>query len=201
MYDRGAKMIAALSVIILLIGSPLFVVQTGGGTGYHTKEKEFAYTYEESVFCLQETTSEPRIIEGKQLVKKRLAGITASDYEILCRIVQAEAGGEDLLGQQMVADVIINRVNSPKFPNSVEAVVFQGSEGKAQFSPIRDGRYYTVTVSEQTRKAVDNALEGEDNTNGALYFVNASKADPSNLTWFENCLSFRVEHGGHRFYK
>ena len=201
MYDKYAKMLAALAVVVLLTWTPLFVTETGGRNGYHTEEETIKYTYQISGYSMQETTSEPRIIKEKELVKKRLANVSASDYEVLCRIVQAEAGGEDMLGKQMVADVIINRVNSPKFPNTVESVVFQGSGGKPQFSPIRDGRYYSVSVSAQTRKAVDAALSGEDTTNGALYFVNASKADPSNLTWFENCLSFRVEHGGHRFYK
>ncbi len=201
MYDKRAKTLAALAVIVLLTWTPLFVTETGGRNGCHTKDEDILYTYQTTDYCMQNTTSEPRIIKEKQLIKKRIAGISTSDYEILCRIVQAEAGGEDMLGKQMVADVIINRVNSAKFPNTIEGVVFQGSGGKAQFSPIRDGRYYTVSISAETRKAVKKAIDGEDSTNGALYFVNATKANPSNLSWFENCLSFRGEHGGHRFYK
>ena len=201
MYDKHAKAAIVFAMVVLLAVSPCFLLQTGRGHGYHTNDKEVMYTYESVDAALKMTTSGSRIIKEKTLVRKRIAHISASDYEVLCRIVQAEAGGEDMLGKQMVADVIINRVNSPKFPDTIEEVVFQGSGGKPQFSPIRDGRYYTVSVTEETRAAVDAALEGTDSTNGALYFVNGAKADPANLVWFENCLSFRVEHGGHRFYK
>ena len=79
----------------------------------------------------------------------------------------------------------------------MEGVVFQGT----QFSPVLDGRYYTVYVTQETRDAVCKALEGEDATGGALYFVNAAKADPGNLAWFERALTLCREHGGHRFYK
>ena len=58
-----------------------------------------------------------------------------------------------------------------------------------------------MSVSNETRKAVDAALSGEDVTKGALYFVNAGKANPENYAWFENSLSFCAQHGGHRFYK
>ena len=146
---------------------------------------------------MSQTTSGARVIREKELVRKKLPQLSQKDYEILCRIVQAEAGGEDALGKQMVADVIINRVKCARFPNSVEGVVFQGT----QFSPVLDGRYYTVHVTQDTRNAVDEALEGEDSTGGALYFVNADKADPSNLAWFERALTLCREHGGHSFYK
>lgn len=150
---------------------------------------------------LRESTSEPRVIQEQTLIKKRIASLSAGEFDVLCRIVQAEAGGEDMTGKQMVADVIINRVCSPKFPNSVSGVVFQQNGGKVQFSPVRDGRYYSVNVTEETREAVSHALNGTDSTNGALYFVNASKASPGNLSWFESCLTLQAEHGGHRFYR
>ncbi len=201
MYDKYAKMFAAFAVIILLTWTSELVIGADGEHGYHTKEKEIRYEYVTEEVKLAQTTSQARMIKEKTLIKKRIANLSAAEYEVLCRIVQAEAGGEDMLGKQMVADVIINRVASHKFPNSISGVVFQGSDGKAQFSPIRDGRYYSVTISRETREAVDLAVTGDDSTNGALYFVNAGKADPGNLSWFENCLSFCKEHGGHRFYK
>ena len=90
-----------------------------------------------------------------------------NDYDILCCIVEAEAGGEDYLGKKLVAEVVLNRVESAKFPNTVEEVVFQQEDGVYQFSPVADGRFYRVTVSEETKQAVDAALTGEDESRGA----------------------------------
>ena len=196
MYDRFIKMVAALTVIVLLTGNSQLSMGNGMGRGYHTKD-EIVYEYTTEEYEMAQTTSGARIIREKKIVRQKLPGLTQNAYDVLCRIVQAEAGGEDLRGKQMVADVIINRVESPKFPNSVEGVVFQGT----QFSPVRDGRYYSVKVSGETQKAVQQALAANDTTNGALYFVNAQKADAGKYSWFENSLTFCGEHGGHRFYK
>lgn len=196
MYDRIAKMFAAFAVIILLTGNHAVPTARGMGTGNHTKD-EIVYEYVTFGYEMAQTTSGARVIRENELVRQKLPQLSQKEYEILCRIVQAEAGGEDTLGKQMVADVIINRVKSVRFPNSVEGVVFQGT----QFSPVRDGRYYTVYVTQETKAAVDIALEGTDSTGGALYFVNAKKADPDNMAWFERSLTLCKEHGGHRFYK
>jgi N-acetylmuramoyl-L-alanine amidase len=147
------------------------------------------------------SASQERIVLEETVIRTRLPELTQDEYEMMCRIVQAEAGGEDALGKQMVADVIINRVKSKRFPNTVQGVIFQKNGSGAQFSPISDGRYYRVTVSEETKAAVTEALCGSDATNGSLYFINAKKADAANVTWFENNLSCQTEHGGHRFYK
>jgi N-acetylmuramoyl-L-alanine amidase len=147
------------------------------------------------------SASQERIVLEETVIRTRLPELTQDEYEMMCRIVQAEAGGEDALGKQMVADVIINRVKSKRFPNTVQGVIFQKNGSGAQFSPISDGRYYRVTVSEETKAAVTEALSGSDATNGSLYFINAKKADAGNVTWFEKNLSLQTEHGGHRFYK
>lgn len=200
MYDKRAKTVIAFALIFLLTWTWPLPEGHGEGNDYHTKEK-ISYEYVTKDYEMEKTTSGARMIKEKTLEKKRLWKISAEEYEILCRIVQAEAGGEDQLGKQMVADVIINRVNSSKFPDTIEGVVFQGVGGNPQFSPLRDGRYYTVSVTADTRKAVDASMKGEDNSAGALYFVNAGKADPGSYAWFENCLTFCGQHGGHRFYK
>ncbi len=201
MYGKCAKLLVALAIVLLSTWNPDFFMKTDGGNAYHTKDECFRYSYQKTWHPVKKTTSEPRVIKEETMIRKRISNLSESDYNILCRIVQAEAGGEDMLGKQMVADVIINRVDSEKFPNTIEGVVFQGEGGKTQFSPISDGRYYTVNVTDETKNAVNNAISGSDSTNGSLYFVNASKADPQNLAWFENCLTYQTEHGGHRFYK
>lgn len=129
-----------------------------------------------------------------------LYDISDKDYEVLLRIVEAEAGGEDETGKLLVANVVLNRVESNKFPDTVETVVFQQEGGCYQFSPIENGRYESVCVSEETYEAVDRALKGEDLSKGALYFVSEKYADPESLKWFHTKLTLLYSHGGHNFY-
>ena len=76
------------------------------------------------------------------------------DYDTLLRIVEAEAGSEDIKGRVLVANVIMNRMKSDDFPNTVTEVVWDNSDGVPQFSPTYDGRINEVTVSDETKEAV-----------------------------------------------
>ncbi len=115
----------------------------------------------------------------------------------LClRIVQAEAGICDPKGKILVADVIINRVLSGKFPDSVKAVVYQPS----QFQPVSNGTINTVKVTAETIECVDRALAGEDYSNGALYFMNR-RASGSAASWFDRRLTYLFAHDGHEFFR
>ena len=95
-----------------------------------------------------------------------------------------------------VANVIINRVKHPYFPNTVTDVVFQGN-GK-QFSPVADGRFYTVTVTDSTVEAVNRALMGEDYSQGALYFAAVYCLTPD--SWHIKNLNRLFEYGGHVYF-
>lgn len=122
------------------------------------------------------------------------------DYANLLKIVEAEAGGEDLKGKILVANVIFNRIKSPDFPSNVTDVVWERSGGSTQFSPVADGRIYTVTVSKETKEAVNRAIDGEDYSDGALYFMEERYADEENVKWFKDELKFLFRHGVHDFY-
>lgn len=149
---------------------------------------------------IKEVASDQRIMAYGILEKDFILDLTEEDYEVLLRIVEAEAGGEGIEGKMLVANVILNRVNHDKFPDTVKEVVFQQENGTTQFSPIKDGRYETVKVSEETVEAVNKVLEGEDHSKGALYFVSRKSADPEKMKWFDECLTFLFEHGGHEFF-
>jgi len=99
-----------------------------------------------------------------------------------------------------VANVVLNRMNHEKFPDTVTEVVFQQSNGVTQFSPVNNGRYWTVTVSEETMDAVERALEGEDISEGALFFAARKYADSEKMRWFDEKLKFLFVHGGHEFF-
>ena len=127
--------------------------------------------------------------------------ITEEDKEVLLRIVEAEATAEDVKGRMLVANVILNRVLSSKFPDNITDVVFQSNGKTYQFSPIKDGRYWSVTVSDKTREAVERVLNGEDYSQGALYFAARELANPNNMSWFDRELTRLFRYGVHEFFK
>ena len=127
--------------------------------------------------------------------------MTDNDYENLLAVVEAEAGGEDVEGRIMVANVILNRVEDENFPDDVTSVIWQKAGGSSQFSPTEDGRIHSVTISNTTREAVNRAIDGEDLSQGALYFIAKDQADTDNIAWFDETLTHLFDHGGHSFYK
>ncbi|MCI8483710.1 MAG: cell wall hydrolase [Lachnospiraceae bacterium] len=126
--------------------------------------------------------------------------ISEEDYEALLRIVQAEAGGEDEQGKILVAEVILNRVLEEDFASTVYEVIFERSGGSPQFAPTWDGRYYSVEVTQSTVDAVEKALYGEDLSQGALFFSARRKANPYDMAWFDQNLTWLFQYGGHEFY-
>lgn len=140
---------------------------------------------------------------AENTVKKTVNKIKLNDEEIgvLQRIVEAEATGENVKGKMLVANVILNRVKNKDFPDSVKDVVFQRDGHTYQFSPIKDGRYFSVRISESTKKAVGRVLEGEDYSQGALYFSARIRADKNSMSWFDRHLKFLFKYGGHEFFK
>lgn len=139
-------------------------------------------------------------IQVEVLEKKYCICLSETDYDTLLKIVEAEAGGEDETGKLLVANVVINRVKSSKFPNSVQEVVYQQERGVSQFTPVSDGRINTVKISETTKAAVEQALLGSDISQGALYFVNRKAADPDRMKWFDEHLCRLFCYGGHEFF-
>ncbi len=142
---------------------------------------------------------EERAAYAEQEAKAAAAVVRYSqqDYEVLKRIVQAEAGICDIKGRILVANVIINRVKSGDFPNTITDVVYQ----KSQFSPVYDGNLNSCTVTQETVEAVDRALSGEDYSQGALYFMNRGRSCSSNVSWFDRNLTYLFDHDRHEFFK
>lgn len=126
--------------------------------------------------------------------------ISFEDYENLLRIVEAEASGEDEVGKILVANVVLNRVESESFPDTITEVIFQQNKGVCQFSPVSSGRFWRVEISEETVSAVSRALSGEDVSQGALYFAARKHADADNMRWFDERLDYLFTHGGHEFF-
>ncbi|MCM1039780.1 MAG: cell wall hydrolase [Ruminococcus sp.] len=151
----------------------------------------------EVVACV---SSGQRIVDYEVLEQEKKYLLSDQDYDALLRIVEAEAGGEDEEGKLLVANVVLNRVNNEKFPDTVTEVVMQREQGVAQFTPTVDGRFQNVTVSRETYAAVERALYGEDISQGALYFCARSKADSGRLQWFDQKLTRLFAYGNHEFF-
>lgn len=95
------------------------------------------------------------------------------DMELIAQLVQAEAGTQDLTGMRYVVDVVLNRVDSEEFPDTVEGVIFQ----KYQFSVIDNGSFDEAAwyISDNAFKAVQ--LEYEKRTNHNILYFGQEKGD------------------------
>ncbi len=211
------KAIAGLVFAEVLIGATcLGMLATGNETDYLEKtvfevkidqivladEKEYMVEISKVMSSEQRVLTYTILDKDLEEVTETVETVTLplEDYENLLRIVEAEAGGEDEMGKILVANVVMNRVEDESFPDTVTEVIFQKSNGVSQFSPISDGRFYKVQVSDDTIEAVNKALCGEDYSQGALYFAARKYADSDNMRWFDESLTFLFKHGGHEFF-
>lgn len=117
-----------------------------------------------------------------------------SDVQLLARAINGEARGESYEGQVAVGAVILNRVKSSKFPNTIAGVIYQ----PGAFTAVSDGQI-NVPISESSTvvKAARDALNGWDPTNGALYYFNPDTAT-SSWIWSRPLIK---TIGKHRFCK
>ncbi len=97
-----------------------------------------------------------------------------SEVRILARLVSGEARGEPYVGQVAVAAVVLNRVKSPAFPNTISGVIFQ----TGAFDAVWDGQF-DMEPTENSVRAARDALNGWDPTGGCLYYYNPSTATNS----------------------
>lgn len=192
MYKKYAAILYMISLF------SFFSYMTLDAKEIENVQDEIVKTYGEYLITVSE--SKQRNITYYRLEKTMLWDITDEDYTTLLKIVEAEAGGEDYTGKLLVANVVLNRVKDESFPDSITEVVYQTSNGRAQFSPVGSGRIEKVTVSEETITAVTDALNGADESEGALYFAARKYADPDKMQWFDEKLLFLFAYGGHEFF-
>lgn len=117
-------------------------------------------------------------------------GYSSSDRDLLARCVYAEARGEPYTGQVAVAAVVLNRVDSASFPNTVSGVIYQ----PYAFTCVNDGQI-NYSPDSTAYRAADDALKGWDPTNGCLYYYNPATAT-SKWIW---SLKVEITIGRHSF--
>jgi N-acetylmuramoyl-L-alanine amidase len=112
---------------------------------------------------------------GSEPSQPSQGAFSASDIEILARLVHAEAGGEPYEGQVAVAASVLNRVKDPRYPNTIPGVVYEVTDGRYyQYSPVLDGRI-NLPASQAAFSAVREAIGGRDPSLGANGFYNPAK--------------------------
>ena len=116
----------------------------------------------------------------------------SSDLNLLSRLVYGEARGEPYTGQVAVAAVVLNRVKHSSFPNTIAGVIYQSGA----FDVVSDGQI-NLTPNETAKKAAQDALNGWDPSNGAIYYFNPATAT-NKWIWSR---PMTVTIGKHRFCK
>lgn len=145
-----------------------------------------------------ESTITANIKSGSASVPAHLKGdapYTADELYWLSRIVSAESAGEINSGKVAVANVVLNRVESSEFPNTIYGVIFDRNYG-VQFTPVADGSIYNTPTTESVT-AAKRALLGEDVSRQSLYFLNPKTATNS---WIIKNRKFYKRIGNHDFY-
>jgi len=146
------------------------------------------------IYTPPQALTEPReVVEEEEREPKTVN--PPEGFDLLCRVVEAEAAGEPLEGKVMVASVVLNRVEAPGFPDSIEEVITQ----PRQFQPVSTGKIHQVEPSEETVSAVQMVLE-EGSRTSALYFMNPDISDPGARKWMAS-LQYVVSVGNHDFYR
>ncbi|MDQ6418046.1 spore cortex-lytic enzyme [Paenibacillus sp. LHD-117] len=107
-----------------------------------------------------------------EMLKK--VSVNRNELDLLARIIYGEARGEPYEGQVAVGAVVMNRLASPSFPNTVKGVI----EQPRAFTAVDDGQYYMKPDATAYRAALE-AVRGYDPTGGALYYFNPDTATSS----------------------
>jgi len=105
---------------------------------------------------------------------KAVVSYTQSDLDLLARLVRAEAEGEPYAAKVGVAAVVLNRIKSSEFPNTISSVIYEvSSNGFYQFTPVENGMIQKPATQQEINAALD-ALNGSDPSNGALFYFDDS---------------------------
>ena len=140
--------------------------------------------------------AEEEKVEEAPKTNSGVISYTDAEFEMLCYVLQNEVGNCSEQSKIAVANVVINRVKSGLFPNSIYGVL----TAPGQFTAVYN--YYNGynPPSQNTRDCALRALQGEDNSNGATYYYAPRYCSGSSASWFES-LCFCTELDGQRYFK
>lgn len=119
-----------------------------------------------------------RLVQFEDILSSSIIPITLDDLDLFFRLVEAEAGGETMLGKIAVANVVINRVRDNRFPNTVKDVIYQ----PYQFEPVING-HINKKAQLDSKKAVLSALKGKKVIKSDTISFWATYLDKSHELW------------------
>jgi len=192
-------------------GEPVTLLQQALAAKGYFKEKPTGYygTVTQAAVKAFQKDSGLKVdgIAGKNTLTALYAATVASRSKIadnnedifwLARIIYAEARGEPYAGKVAVGNVVMNRLASYLFPNTVKQVIFQYTEGIPQFSPVAEGTINNTPNAECINAAWESYLYLRNEVEACLYFFNPRKAAG---TWIVNNRTFYKAIGNHDFYR
>lgn len=143
-----------------------------------------------------EADREHQTIEHEKTEGGSGVSYTEAEFDMLSVVVEHEVGYCSDESKLAVANVILNRVKSQDFPDTIEGVL----TAPDQFTAVSVYYNGTLQASDSTRECVQRALDGEDNTNGAVYYYAPQYCSGSTAQWFET-LTLCLEVDGQRYFK
>lgn len=149
--------------------------------------------------ALQKQAKERAKAEEEKAKARRACAFTDEEVTMMEYIIQQEVRGASLKHKRIIANVIVNRVNSDAFPDTIEGVLFQ----KGQFTSAQNYYNRKYPPDEDTKRAVWEVLnrQCEDLSQGALFFYAPRWTAQKTASWFENKLDYLFELEGHRFFR
>lgn len=142
---------------------------------------------------LMKANNNKPLITGQNMTLPN-ATVSPADKDLMARLVRAEAVGEPYAGKVAVAVVVLNRVKSNEFPNTIRNVIYEKSNGYYAFTPVQNGEINKAADAE-SKRAVNEAIALGSQGNGSLYFFNPKTAKSDWILTRE----VTVTIGNHRF--
>ncbi|RDU38353.1 cell wall hydrolase [Neobacillus piezotolerans] len=179
----------AMSLMIAFpnfLSGSLFEKDQNGSNCFPAVEKIFK---QKKASAAEKPAVKPQKKEQAQPAKQG-PSLSAEEKDLLARLVHAEAKGEPFKGKVAVAEVVLNRVQNAKFPDSVKEVIYQ----KRQFDPVSNGEI-NKPAGPDAKKAVDEAIRTDKKVTNALFFYNPEIATD---TWIRT-RAVSVKIGRHVF--
>lgn len=205
MNRRTKKRLWRKVKILVICGGVIYLVVAAAKLAVESQESEvlgrvFAQMPKETIIptkTLGAPEEKAELVEAGHRTVVMSRKWDANDSYRLAKLAMAEAEGEDTKGKALVVMVVLNRVWSDDFPETIEEVIMEEYGGVHQFSVTQeDGRWWKVEPDADCYKAVEEVLAGWDESQGALYFESRSDSE-----WHQKNLDFLFQHGSHFFYK
>ncbi|MCT2535145.1 cell wall hydrolase [Aquibacillus koreensis] len=161
-------------VLLLITIALVSVLTLPNITSAASQIEEHEASFIETIFTQQANHHVGSLVEPDQKVMIEHS-VSEKEKELMEKIVQAEAKGEPYEGKVAVATVILNRVDHPDFPDSIEKVIYQKLGQIYAFSPVQNGMINnqpSTEAKQAVREALDQGSKGHD----AVYFYNPKTA-------------------------